>query len=346
MPMFAFSELKIPIIQAPMAGGLNTPELASAVANAGGVGSFGFAYSTPKKIAEDLKVTRGLTNGVLNANFFIFNPINLPNEENQKDAIEALKGLPFEEDYALTIPKAPFFPDLDAQLEPIWQHKPDMLTFHFGVPAQKIIKKAHSLGIAVAITATNVGEGVTIESAGADFIVAQGIEAGGHRGMFNPDASDENLQLQELVGALVRNTKLEVVAAGGIMNGGDVKTALQYGASAAQMGTAFLCCDEAGTPKTYREFLLYEQSRETSYTTAFSGRRAQGIDNQFMKMMKNKSILPFPAQNTLTSSLRKAAAKTNNGEYQSLWAGQAFGKIREMPAGDLMAKLVKEIAEA
>lgn len=343
MSIFKLSDLKTPIIQAPMAGGLNTPELASAVANAGGVGSFGFAYSTPQKISEDLKATRDRTHGFLNANFFIFEAITLPSKADQAAAIKALEALEFGEDFALSIPEAPFFPDLEAQLEPIWHNKPDVLTFHFGIPAENVIKKAHSLGIAVGITATNKDEGIAIEKAGADFIVAQGIEAGGHRGMFNPEDGDENLPLNKLIGELVSSTNLEIAATGGIMNGGDVKAALKVGASAAQMGTAFLCCDEAGTPKTYREFLLHEQTRKTSYTTAFSGRRAQGIENQFMKMMENKPILPFPAQNTLTSSMRKMAAQANNGEYQSLWAGQAFDKIRVMTASDLMARLSKEM---
>lgn len=298
MSIFKLSDLKTPIIQAPMAGGLNTPALASAVTNAGGVGSLGFAYSTPQKISEDLKATRDRTHGFLNANFFIFEPITLPSKADQTAAIKALEALEFGEDFALFIPEAPFFPDLEAQLAPIWHHKPNMLTFHFGIPPKNIIQKAHSLGIAIGITATNKDEGIAIEKAGADFIIAQGIEAGGHRGMFNHVSKDKSLPLEKLIGELVISTNIEIAAAGGIMNGSDVRIALKLGTSAAQMGTAFLCCDEAGTPKTYREFLLHEQTKKTSYTTGFSGRRAQGIENHFIKMMKNKPFLPFPAQNT------------------------------------------------
>jgi len=344
MSIFKLSKLKTPIIQAPMAGGLNTPALASAVANAGGVGSFGFAYSTPERIAEDLKATKELTDGFLNANFFVFEAISLPSSKHQTAALEALIELQFGGDYSLVIPEAPFFPNLDAQLDPIWHHKPDALTFHFGVPSESIIRKAHSLGIAVGITATNKDEGIAIEKAGADFLVGQGIEAGGHRGVFNSKSNDESLTLDKLIGELSGSTKLEIAAAGGIMNGGDVRAALKLGACAAQMGTAFLCCDEAGTPKTYRKFLLNEHDRKTSFTAAFSGRPARGIENQFMQLMDKKPILPFPVQNTVTGAIRKLAVKANDGEYQSLWAGQSFNKIRAMAARDLMRTLSKEIA--
>ncbi len=185
--MFNLSKLGVPIIQAPMAGGINNPLLASEVSNAGGVGSFGFSYSTPQKISEDLAATRALTNGPINANFFVFSPVDLPSQAIQTQAIEALKNLPVAGEYSVSTPQAPFYPAIEDQLNPIWTHRPEILTFHFGVPSLSLIEKAHSLGITVGITATSLKEGRAVEKSGADFIVAQGIEAGGHRGIFNPD---------------------------------------------------------------------------------------------------------------------------------------------------------------
>jgi nitronate monooxygenase len=341
--MFNFSTLAIPIIQAPMAGGINNPKLASEVSNAGGVGSFGFYYSTPQKISEDLVATRALTKGPVNANFFIFSTVDLPPEAVQEKATEALRNLAFDGEYSLSIPRAPFYPDLGEQLEPVWKHCPDLLTFHFGIPAPSIIEKAHSLGITVGITATSLQEAKAIEQAGADFIVAQGIEAGGHRGIFNPDEADEKLTTIALTKLLVKECSIPIVAAGAIMDGADIAHALKSGAIAAQMGTAFLCCEESGATLAHKEYLLKQHNRGSVFTTGFSGRPARGIANEFIRLMESKMVLPFPIQNTLTASLRQLAAKTNNGEYQSLWAGQDYSKTRNLSAKNLMLALREEL---
>lgn len=341
--MFNFSTLAIPIIQAPMAGGINNPKLASEVSNAGGVGSFGFSYSTPQKISEDLVATRALTKGPVNANFFIFSPVELPPKTVQEKATEALKNLALDGEYSLSIPRAPFYPDLGEQLEPVWKHRPDLLTFHFGIPAPSIIEQAHSQGITVGITATSLQEAKAIEQAGADFIVAQGIEAGGHRGIFNPDEADEKLTTIALTKLLVKRCSIPIVAAGAIMDGAGIAHALKSGAIAAQMGTAFLCCEESGATLAHKEYLLQQHNRGSVFTTGFSGRPARGIANEFIRLMESKMVLPFPIQNTLTASLRQLAAKTNNGEYQSLWAGQDYSKTRNLSAKNLMLALREEL---
>ena len=341
--MFSFSKLSLPVIQAPMAGGINNPRLASEVANAGGVGSFGFSYSTPQKIGEDLLATKALTNGPINANFFVFSAVDLPAEAVRENALEALKNLPIEGAYSLAIPQAPFYPDLEEQLKPVWEHCPDMLTFHFGVPSPSIMIRARLLGIAVGITATSLKEAKAVEQAGADFIVAQGIEAGGHRGIFNPDGADEKLTALELTKQLVRGCSIPVVAAGALMDGADIAGALKSGAVAAQLGTAFLCCEESGATPVHKEYLLKHRSRGSVFTTGFSGRPARGITNEFIQLMENKLVLPFPIQNTLTASLRQLAARTDNGEYQSLWAGQDYSRTRQLSAKHLMLALKDEL---
>lgn len=341
--MFSFSKLSLPIIQAPMAGGINNPRLASEVSNAGGIGSFGFSYSTPQKISEDLLATRALTNGPINANFFVFSPVDLPEHAIQQKALEALKNLPLDAEYSLSIPQAPFFPDLEEQLKPVWENCPDLLTFHFGAPSPSVMARARSLGIAVGITATSLKEAKVIEKAGADFIVAQGIQAGGHRGIFNPEDADEELTTIELTKQLVKGCSIPVVAAGAIMDGVDIAKALSSGAVAAQLGTAFLCCEESGATPAHKEYLLKLHSRGSVFTTGFSGRPARGINNEFIRLMEHQIVLPFPIQNTLTASLRQLGVKTNNGEYQSLWAGQDYARTRQLSAKALMGALKEEL---
>jgi nitronate monooxygenase len=341
--VFNFTQLHLPIIQAPMAGGITTPQLVAAVANQGGVGSFGFAYSTPKKIHADLVVAQSLTNGPINANFFVFSPVCLPSDQMQKNAMQALHSLGVDGVQSLSIPAEPFYPNLMEQLEPIWNARPAILSFHFGLPPDGVITKAHSLGIAVGISATSLSEALAIESAHADFIVAQGIEAGGHRGQFDIEAKDEALSTLALTAQLAKHCHIPIVAAGGIMNGAQIQNALAKGAQAAQLGTAFLCCDESGTPPSYRDYLLHKQDRPTTLTKAFSGRLARGLENTFTRTMQAKTTLPFPIQNTLTGLLRQWAVAQHNAEYQSLWAGTAYEQVRSMSTKDLMQQLRNEI---
>ena len=163
MKKFDFSKLEVPVIQAPMAGGFNTPELASSVANFGGVGSFGFSFTSAEKIEETLNITKKLTNGYLNANFFVFNPMKFPNKKDQKNAIESLSSLSFNEKYKLEIPTSPFYFTLEDQIEATLKCLPSIITFHLGVPSNSIIEKIKTYGIKVGITATNLSEALIIE---------------------------------------------------------------------------------------------------------------------------------------------------------------------------------------
>ena len=341
--MFDFSQLQCPVIQAPMAGGVNNPPLAAAVANAGGVGSFGFAYSSPEKISADLAATQALTVGPLNANFFVFQPVALPDAAQEAAALAALNALGLPDEVVLRVPQVPFYPELDTLLLPVWQHRPAMLTFHFGIPSVAVMQQAKTLGIAVGITATSLAEAKQIEAAGADFIVAQGIEAGGHRGTFEPGGSDAGLPLDDLLRALVPSIRLPIVAAGAVMDGADIHRVMRLGAVAAQMGTAFLCCDESGASPAHQAFIRHEHARGTAFTRGFSGRRAQGIANAFITAMQGQPTLPFPIQNTLTGPIRQRAVQRNDGEHQSLWAGTAYPKAQALPAATLMQRWGAEL---
>ena len=340
--MFSFSQLKYPLIQAPMAGGPNTPEMVSAVANAGAVGSYGFAYNNADKISQGLIAAKEKIDaqgvGALNANFFIFREVKAPNADIIEAAVNSLRQVS-DNSIEASIPQAPYFPDLSSQLEPIWEHRPDILTFHFGIPDKAIIDKAHAMNMAVGITATCSDEAIEIEKSGADFIVAQGIEAGGHRGIINPHNQDEALPCFDLIKVLSQVTRLPLVAAGGIMNGDHIRQALSLGATTVQMGTAFLTTYESGTPKAHKDYLLNQQDRSAVITHGFSGRPARGIDNQFIQQMKDKPVLPFPLQNTLTGKLRAAAVQSDDGEFQSLWAGSRFAECQHESISKLIERL-------
>ncbi len=252
-------------------------------------------------------------------------------------AIEPLHELAHDIDF--TIPTPPFFPDLEMQLEPVWQLRPAVLTFHFDIPPGWVMQRARALNIAIGITATSIKEAVQIEQAGANFIVAQGVEAGGHRGTFEVESPDERLSTFDLLHQLAKRCTIPVVAAGGIMDGRDIRKALDLGASAVQMGTAFLCCPESGATSEYNALLLAKNPRSSVFTKGFSGRWARGLENAFTRHMDGKSTLPFPIQNTLTGSLRQVASRSHNAEHQSLWAGTAFYKARTLKVGELMKVL-------
>lgn len=342
--MKLFQELRIPVIAAPMAGGINNPQMVAAVCEGGGIGSFGFAYSAPEKIQDDLQATKKLTKGPINANFFVFKPVAPPKEKQLSAARQALSQLGLDE---VSWPdlKSPYIPDLDAMLEPIWQERPAILSFHFGIPPQRVIEQAKSLGIAVGLNVTSVSEAHQAIAAQADFLIVQGIEAGGHRGVFDPDGEDENLAMVDLLSAVLEITSLPLVAAGGIMHGYDLAKVIDLGAQAGQMGTAFLTCHESSASAQHKGELL-RAHRAVVETRSFSGRRAQGLDNEFIRRMNHQAILPFPLQNTLTGPMRAWAQKTGDAEYQSLWAGQNYHDCRALSAAQLLQVLRLEMESA
>ncbi len=342
--MKLFQDLRVPVIAAPMAGGINNPQMVAAVCEGGGVGSFGFAYSSPEKILQDLQSTKKLTRGPINANFFVFKPVAPPDQEQLAAARQALSQLGLDE-VAWPDLKPPYIPDLSAMLEPVWQERPAILSFHFGIPPQSVIERAKSLGITIGLNITSVFEARQAMAAQADFLIVQGIEAGGHRGIFEPDGQDENLPMVKLLSQVLEMTSLPLVAAGGIMHGYDVAKVIDLGAQAAQMGTAFLTCHESTASLQHKEELLRAQ-RTVVETRSFSGRRAQGLDNEFIRRMHHQAVLSFPMQNTLTGPMRSGAQRVADAEYQSLWAGQNYQDCRSLSASQLLQVLRLEMESA
>jgi nitronate monooxygenase len=336
-----------PIIQAPMAGGPSTPELVAAVSNAGALGSLGSAYSTPEQITADIKKVRALTEKPFNVNLFAggYAP------ESPVDAAPML-GLLAEIHEALHLPpptlpawpKNPFAEQLLAILEA----RPAVFSFTLGIPEPHAIARLKAAGIVIFGTATTVQEGKLLEAGGVTAIVAQGAEAGSHRGTFAGPFESAMVPTLELVRSLRATVSTPVVASGGLMDGRDIAQALARGASAAQLGTAFLTCPEAGTSEAYRRAILAARADTTLITRAFSGRPARALLNTFVSKLEGqeKIILPFPLQNALTRPMRTAAAKLGESGFLSLFVGQGVTRARAMPAAELVSRLVAEMQQA
>jgi nitronate monooxygenase len=333
-----------PIIQGPMGGGPSTPELVAAVSNAGGLGSLGAAYLTPDQITETIRRIRALTSRPFNVNLFTGGW-----NTNQDFTAGPMLGLLTEvhEKLGLPAPAAPIpSPDpFPAQLEAVLHANTPIFSFTFGIPDPGVMSRLKSHGIVILGTATTVEEARHVERAGVDAVVAQGSEAGAHRGTFLDSFESSMVPTLDLVRATVAAVSVPVIATGGIMDGRDIVAALSAGASAAQLGTAFLPCPESGSSEAHKRAILAAKEDSTVVTRAFSGRPARGLRNAFMASLDGKElILPYPFQNALTRPMRTAAAQQGLADYLSLWAGQGVARARVMPAGDLVARLIEEMA--
>jgi len=337
--------LSHPIVQAPLAGGGDTPALVAAVGEAGALGFLGASYLTPPQIAEAARAVRALTPRPFGINLFAPAPVpGVP--ADTRAALERVA--PYFAELGLPAPAAPAvaadpFPALfDAALE----SGAAAFSFTFGVLPADAVRAVKARGMFLMGTATNVAEAVALERAGVDAVVAQGAEAGGHRGTFADDVDAGLIGTIALVPQVADAVKVPVIASGGIMDGRGIAAALALGASGVQMGTAFLTCEEAGIPAAYRQAILDAREADTRITRAFSGRAARGIVNRFMTEVERagsaEAILPFPLQNALTRPLRAAAAKAGRAEFLSLWAGQGVGLARRDSAANLVRRLAAE----
>jgi nitronate monooxygenase len=344
-PLLQRLRIEHPVIQAPLAGGGDTPALVAAVSNAGGMGFIGAAYSTPEQIVALARSVRAQTSRPFGINLFA----PLPAPGSAKNPEPVLRRLaPFFAELGLPAPIAPELPPLSFsdQLAAALETGASAFSFTFGIPPADAIAAIQTRGMLLAGTATTVEEAGAVEKAGADAVVAQGHEAGGHRGTFAGDFASAMIGTIALVPQVADAVGIPVIASGGIMDGRGIAAALALGASAVQMGTAFLTCDESGVPNAYQEAILHAREDQTRITRAFSGRPARGIVNRFMTSFESdaaaETILPFPLQNSLTRPLRAAAAKQDRAEFLSLWAGQGARMAHRQSAADLVARLVEE----
>ena len=340
-------KLHHPIVQAPMAGGATTVELVSEASKAGVLGSLGAAYMSPEQIEAAARDIRARTPLPFAINLFA----SVPEEPMRGDASRMLALMArYHQQLGLPAPAAPG-PQADPlpqQIEAILRVRPAVFSFTFGRMPAAAIARCRELGILTVGTATTVREAVTLEADGVDAIVAQGAEAGGHRGTFLDGFEESLIGTMALVPQVVDAVSVPVIASGGIMDGRGIAAALALGADLAQMGTAFLTTEESGINEAYKALLPASRAEQSRVTRACSGRPARGIDNAFMREADAiaADILPYPLQNALTRPMRTAGGKAGNTDMLSLWAGQGAPLARRETTADLVARLARETAAA
>ncbi len=325
-----------------MAGEPDRPELTAAVSSAGGLGSAGVAYLQPESLREHIRIIRGLTDRPFAVNLFAPAPSDASPEKIAR--ARELLG-PLRSRFGVT-DEAPILtmPDFEAQLAVVIEEKPAVLSFTFGNLTGQQVARLKNAGIVVVGTATTVPEAEALEASGVDAIVAQGAEAGAHRGTFLKSFSQSLIGLMALVPAMVDRVRVPVIAAGGIMDGRGIAAALMLGATGVQLGTAFLVSSESGADRSWKNEILALTSDRTQVSRVYSGRPARGIRNLMMETLEThiEELPGFPAMNSLTRAIRSAAAKSGDTGAQSLWAGQGAVLARAMPAGDLLRALADE----
>lgn len=338
-----------PIIQAPMAG-TATPALAAAVSNAGGLGSISIAAVQAEAGRQMIRETRAATSKPFNINVFCHR-LSVADAAREEAWLAHLQ--PYFAEFGAAAPEAIrdiycSFQEDEGQLQVLLEERPPIVSFHLGLPPQARIDALKSAGITLLASATTLEEGLLAQDAGIDIIVAQGIEAGGHRGVFDP-AHDQGIGTLALVRLLVKHLSSPVIAAGGIMDGAGIAAAMNLGACAAQLGTAFILCPESAANEAYRRMLGSERARVTQVTTAISGRPARGIVNRFMAEVGapgHPAVPGFGIAYDAGKQLIAAAAKAGNAEFAAHWAGQGAALARTMPAAELVPVLQREYLAA
>ncbi len=339
--------LSVPLVQAPMAG-TSTPALAAAVSNAGALGSIGVGATDAAGARAMIAAVRARTERPFNVNVFVHGPARSdPAREAAwldwlTPSFAAFDAAPPTE--LRTIYRS-FADDPDMQAM-LLETAPPVVSFHFGLPAAEIIAALHARGILLLATATSVAEARAIEAAGIDAIVAQGIEAGGHRGMFDPMAADDALGTLALTRLLVRECGRPVIAAGGIMDGAGIAAALDLGAAAAQLGTAFVVCPESAADDAYRAALAGPGAYHTILTPLISGRPARALANRFTALADSAPgrLLPdYPRAYDAGKALNAAARARGEAGFGAQWAGQGAPLSRAMPAAALVEALRAEL---
>lgn len=339
-----------PIIQAPMAG-VSTPALAAAVSSAGALRSLGLGADTAESAARVISQTRALSNRPIHVNVFCHQPA-VARPDVERAWIERLR--PEFERYGATPPVAlkeiyKSFVGNPVMLDLLVQTKPEVVSFHFGLPPRPAIEALRQAGITLFASATNLREAQIIAEAGLDAVIAQGYEAGGHRGVFDPDARDDCLGTFALTRLLAHRLDIPVIAAGGIMDGGGIAAVLRLGAAAAQLGTAFIACPESAASAGYRAGLQSEAAQHTTMTRAISGRLARCLSNRFTALGESvppAQIPSYPIAYELGKALHAAAIAKGEYGFAAGWAGQGAPLARALPAARLVETLAEEFAAA
>ena len=341
-------KIEYPILLGPMGGGFSTPELLAAVSNAGGLGSIGAYTLSPEEIIETDKIVRTKTDKPYNINLLVNDVderlLNYPSEK-----IEEIKLLfkPFFDE--LSIP----LPDLDAsipskflkQIEAIFELKPAVFSFIFGIPSKEILNEARKLGIKTVGAATTLDEALALEEARVDAIVATGFEAGGHRPSFLKPADESLTGTFALIQQVKAKTKTPLIAAGGIADAKGIRAALTLGADAVQIGTAFLVTDESNATPMHKAKLFSEESKNTVLSKSLTGRMGRMIANRISNAIRYETeVLPFPLQTRLMGPLRAAAIEQGKTDMYNFWSGQNAVNLKYTSAKELMEVLIREMS--
>lgn len=339
--------LDLPLIQAPMIG--PRPELARQASAAGALGSLGCASMTPDQLRSEAAALRQVTDRPFNLNFFAHvpepeDPARADDWKRRLTPYYAELGLDAAAPIAVTN-RAPFDATMCAVVEEV---RPRVVSFHFGLPRPELLARVKAAGAVVLASATTVAEAEWLEANGADAVIAQGAEAGGHRGMFLTDDPARQVGTFALVPQIADAVRIPVIAAGGIADGRGIAAAFALGADAVQIGTAFLLTPEAGLSAPYRAALRNAASDATALTNVFTGRPARGIVNRLMREQGplSAAVPPFPTAAPPVGPLKAAAEARGSGDFTALWSGQAGRLARELPVADLIATLVREAQEA
>jgi nitronate monooxygenase len=334
-------KIEIPIIQAPMGGAMDW-ELAAAVSSAGGLGSLPCVQLTPDQIREQFKKIRGQTSKPINLNFFCHRPA-VPSDA--REAVWRERLAPYYREMQID-PAAPIptrnLPPFDAGPCAIVEDlKPEVVSFHLGLPEPALLDRVKAAGCVVASSATTTAEAKWLEKHGADAVIAQGLEAGGHRGMFLTEEVATQVGTLALVPQIADAVKVPVIAAGGIGDARAIAAAFALGAAGVQIGTAYLFCSESKISTVYRSALVAAQDDSTALTNLLSGRPARAVMNRLMREIGPLSTLPpeFPLSGGALTPLRAKAEAQGSGDFSPMWAGQAASLGRALPAAELTRKL-------
>ncbi|MEU3251567.1 nitronate monooxygenase [Streptomyces sp. NPDC006997] len=351
-----------PIVQAPMAGGVSVPRLAAAVSEAGGLGFLAAGYKTADGMYQEIKQLRSLTPRPFGVNLFLPQPEYPGAGTGPSGAADAAPPYTAAVDvyahqlageavwYETELGDADSGRDdgYEPKLSVLLDNPVPVVSFHFGVPAPDVLASLRRAGTFTLVTATTVDEAVAVEQAGADAVIVQGVEAGGHQGTHRdlPERDGAGIGLLSLLAQVREAVSVPLVAAGGVMRGSQIAAVLAAGASAAQLGTAFLATDESGAHAVHKEALTNPLFVRTELTRAFSGRPARGLVNRFMREHGPYAPAAYPEVHHLTSPLRKAAARAGDAQGMALWAGQGHRMARALPAGQLVEVLAAELDAA
>lgn len=347
--------LRHPFVQGPFGGGLSTPQLAAAVAERGGLGSFGAHIQSGEEILATAQSIRALTAGPFALNLWVSNHDPGGLDFTPADFARVAKVFaPYFAELGAPVPELPRSSEVahrfEDQVQAVLEARPPAFSFVFGVPSAEILRTCRDRGIVTLGAATSIAEAQALDEAGVDVIVATGAEAGGHRPSFLARAEESLMGTFALVQLVVPRVKAPVLAAGGIASGRGIRAALALGAQGAQIGTAFLACDESGATPAHKAALFGERARHTTLTRSFSGRLARGITNRWTREMEGRTaeLAPYPLQGWFTGQLRRAALAHGGDaptELASLWSGQVAPNLSHRNVSALVSALVHDTNE-